>query len=371
VGNANPTSIDPAKVNGGQEFDGSTTGIDVADDASLDWAADVSLSFEFWMKRVSGDVNSVEVVVGRDATDEPSALQWWVGVFNTTDPSFTAGAATISMDGTTLQGTENLADGQWHHVVVVRDANLQQLRMYVDGALDTFVDIATTSLEASAELNIGYLNRKNDPGRHHFNGTLDEIAIYERVLTPQEISDHYDTELPYCDIVRLTVNTAGTGTGNVNPAGGVFEEGSDVELTAVPDAGSTFVSWSGDLSGNANPETITMTADKTVTATFEPDADADGITDAEEDAGPNGGDGNNDTVLDSTQAHVATFLIADAPNNDPENYVTRTTIQRTMLLWKWTICSRSHSPIAALILRPLTITPQMTWSFPSGSSLSK
>jgi len=114
----------------------------------------------------------------------------------------------------------------------------------------------------------------------------------------------------------------GTGSGSVNPFGGVYQDGLALEITATAGAGSAFSGWSGDLSSNANPETITMTADKTVTATFELDADADGIGDAEEDAGPNGGDGNNDTVLDSTQAFVATFLIADAQNNDPENYIT-------------------------------------------------
>jgi hypothetical protein len=41
-----------------------------------------------------------------------------------------------------------------------------------------------------------------------------------------------------------------------------------VELTAVPDSGYKFDAWSGDLQGSANPETIEMTDDKSVTATF-------------------------------------------------------------------------------------------------------
>ena len=67
----------------------------------------------------------------------------------------------------------------------------------------------------------------------------------------------------------------------LDPAGGTYEDGTSVELTAVADAGWTFVGWSGDLSGDTNPETILMDADKTVTATFEelpkiPDLDGSG-----------------------------------------------------------------------------------------------
>jgi len=41
-----------------------------------------------------------------------------------------------------------------------------------------------------------------------------------------------------------------------------------VTVTAVPAAGWQFDGWSGDLSGTANPTTITMNANKSVTANF-------------------------------------------------------------------------------------------------------
>ena len=39
-------------------------------------------------------------------------------------------------------------------------------------------------------------------------------------------------------------------------------------LTATPAAGWTFAGWSGDLTGSTNPQTITIDANKVVTATF-------------------------------------------------------------------------------------------------------
>ena len=66
----------------------------------------------------------------------------------------------------------------------------------------------------------------------------------------------------------LTVNPVGNGSVTLDPAGGVYTGGAEVELTAVADPGWAFSGWSGDLSGSTNPETITMHGDKTVTATF-------------------------------------------------------------------------------------------------------
>ena len=39
-------------------------------------------------------------------------------------------------------------------------------------------------------------------------------------------------------------------------------------VTAVAGSGFQFSNWSGDLSGNINPTTITMDSDKNITANF-------------------------------------------------------------------------------------------------------
>ncbi|CAM1345224.1 conserved hypothetical protein [Tenacibaculum amylolyticum] len=67
----------------------------------------------------------------------------------------------------------------------------------------------------------------------------------------------------------LTINaTNGTVTTNPNPTNGTYDDGVDVTLTATPAAGYQFDGWSGDATGTTNPLTITMDADKTVTAMF-------------------------------------------------------------------------------------------------------
>ncbi len=58
------------------------------------------------------------------------------------------------------------------------------------------------------------------------------------------------------------------GTITRAPDQATYLHGSVVTLTAAPQPGWTFLGWSGDLTGGANPAAVTMTAAKAITATF-------------------------------------------------------------------------------------------------------
>ncbi len=77
-------------------------------------------------------------------------------------------------------------------------------------------------------------------------------------------------------LVTYTLDVHVAGNGEVMqvmgtlvlPPGHVYAEGTVVTLTAVPAMGWYFGGWSGDLGGADNPDTITMDANKVITATF-------------------------------------------------------------------------------------------------------
>ncbi len=81
------------------------------------------------------------------------------------------------------------------------------------------------------------------------------------------------------DPFTASVAKAGTGSGSVqsSPPGiecgpscsGPFDDGSQVTLTATPAAGSAFAGWSGDGCGGTGSCELTMSAEQTVTATFD------------------------------------------------------------------------------------------------------
>lgn len=69
----------------------------------------------------------------------------------------------------------------------------------------------------------------------------------------------------YCS---LYVNIVGSGSVTKEPDMPIYPNGTEVELTAIPDPGWYFHHWSGALSGFQNPDTIIMDSHKTVNAHF-------------------------------------------------------------------------------------------------------
>ena len=72
-------------------------------------------------------------------------------------------------------------------------------------------------------------------------------------------------------VYRLTLHTEGSGSIVSDPNYGVFNAGDVVTLTAPAEPGWTFAGWSGDLAGAANPESVTITGDIAITATWTQD----------------------------------------------------------------------------------------------------
>ncbi len=68
--------------------------------------------------------------------------------------------------------------------------------------------------------------------------------------------------------VSYTLTTSVSGEGSISPSSGTYDEGSVVELTASAADGWQFSEWSGDASGTSTTASVTMDADKNVTATF-------------------------------------------------------------------------------------------------------
>jgi flagellar hook assembly protein FlgD len=54
----------------------------------------------------------------------------------------------------------------------------------------------------------------------------------------------------------------------MEPDQSTYLYGDTVYVTAVPDSGWTFESWSDGLTGSENPDTVVMVSDTTVTGTF-------------------------------------------------------------------------------------------------------
>ncbi|MDY7080715.1 MAG: LamG-like jellyroll fold domain-containing protein, partial [Chloroflexota bacterium] len=181
-----PTPV-AGHVNGGQAFS-STTGIDVPADAAFNWGSNDSFSIEFWMQTDSASTcTGNQVIVGRD--DSANGLHWWTGCRDGGPAGFSLGDTSGYL--VMLTGITDLTDGFWHHIVAVRDADEDEIRIYVDGTEEDS-EPATYSAGFSslaAAVNIGWLNLL---GGFHFDGTVDEVALYDRALAEDEVQQHYN-----------------------------------------------------------------------------------------------------------------------------------------------------------------------------------
>jgi len=162
--------------------------------------------------------------------------------------------------------------GRWYQISLIRSGSVYAY--YVDGVKIGEVTDSTTIPDVSAPLTIGQAE-----GLGFFNGLMDEITVFNRALTADEIAAIYNAgSAGQCsqqqEQFALTVTKAGTGKGTVTASGITcgtdcsesLDEGTVVTLTATPVTGSIFTGWSGDP--DCFDGRVTMNADKTCTATF-------------------------------------------------------------------------------------------------------
>ncbi len=147
------------------------------------------------------------------------------------------------------RGTTTLADNQWKHVAVTFDGT--NTKLYVDGVLDgTNPKVYNTVLNAEG-LRIGFMI-SNDGWHSYFNGAIDDVYIYNRALTQNEIT-------ALANVVSPTVVSITAVSGVTAPARG----GTPVSAITETAQYTGSVSWSPAHStfaaSTAYTATITLT----------------------------------------------------------------------------------------------------------------
>ncbi|MCC7533942.1 MAG: T9SS type A sorting domain-containing protein, partial [Bacteroidia bacterium] len=117
---------------------------------------------------------------------------------------------------------DTLNDNTWHNVVAVITAgtstqtNSSQISMYLDGVLidssSTAVDYSSSPIPFSGSGNtkIGRTEHCCLGTSNFFNGKIDDVGIWNRALTAQEVSDLYNSNICYQYVTvtdTLVINT--------------------------------------------------------------------------------------------------------------------------------------------------------------------
>jgi len=187
----NGATIGAGRINKGFHFDGVDDYVLVPPDPRLNVGGKGSIVF--WMR---ADPNNLmdACCQGLVTTDNfgvsiasaPAGVVFYV---NTTDGGWVH-TSDIG-DCSQCAGGFPVSPGAWHHIVGTYDGT--QLQLYVDG-----VAVGTPRFHTGTILPMlpgSFLSIGSEDGRRccggprYFHGDIDEVAIYKRALTPQEVLD--------------------------------------------------------------------------------------------------------------------------------------------------------------------------------------
>jgi len=168
--------------NNGCQFDATDDYITISNDNSLNPKEQITLSTWVYFNSLSSTQYFFEKPFTSGA--EPYHQYSLLAVTNGSV------AFSLSLDGTRNDffSTTTVAQGKWYHIISTYDGSI--MKIYIDGQKDTNELIASGNItEYNTPVELGrYL------GLHYFNGRLDDVAIYSKALTAQQVKDLYNSQ---------------------------------------------------------------------------------------------------------------------------------------------------------------------------------
>ena len=95
--------------------------------------------------------------------------------------------------GTSCYSSDSYTLRRWQHLVAVKDG--PAMKLYINGELSAEGE-DTNELPTGLRLLVGRLYPTSSRSVRPFIGQLDELAVYDRALTPEEITKHYQLIRP-------------------------------------------------------------------------------------------------------------------------------------------------------------------------------
>ncbi len=164
------------------QFDGNDY-VEIDDHSSLDVTQEITLMAWIRTNDTSGDVGCIlGKTFGSNAKN---------GYYMMVYHNYFYGGVIATGGGNPLGDTSSkivVADGEWHHVAVTFDGSTA--RTYVDGVAGNYLNRTGTVTTNSYDINIGRF--PNDI--YYFDGDIDDVRIYRKALTLDEIREIYGAE---------------------------------------------------------------------------------------------------------------------------------------------------------------------------------
>jgi|GEM_PF-299986 len=168
------------RVNGAFDFDGTNDYFETPA-TSTDLQLSDNYSLSVWIYAEATQVTWAGIVCRctSSGADNLWTLQW------DNNSGSTKRLTLYHPSGANWRSTYTLADAHsaWHHIVVTYRRTPARVQLYVDGALHS----ESTSLTTGPGSGMGKLRIGCDRTTYTWNGLIDDVRIYDRVLTAAEV----------------------------------------------------------------------------------------------------------------------------------------------------------------------------------------
>jgi hypothetical protein len=184
-----PSWNSSSKFGYGLEFDGLGDYVNVNDANSLDIGT-FNFTISAWIKT---NVTAFRIILSKGqfcSGDSANCYRININSDGTFGAYIEAGDGDTFVAIDTGEGSARIDNGLWHHIVAVYNRS-GNLTTYIDGSFDASKSIAGESATLS-NTNPLYIGRRPPAGNTYFNGTLDEVMVYNRSLSSGEISEIYN-----------------------------------------------------------------------------------------------------------------------------------------------------------------------------------
>jgi len=165
------------KFGNGLSFDGVNDYVEVSNPDSLNFGT-ADFTIEAWIQRNGG-----HGLHGREILSKTSPTSWVSG----SKEFYINGENRLafgSYDTGEIASSATITDANWHHVAVTFQASTKQVKLYIDGVQD---GAGTLNLLADGTGRVVRVGAVATSATQYFMGKLDEIRVYQRVLSRSEI----------------------------------------------------------------------------------------------------------------------------------------------------------------------------------------
>lgn len=174
--------VDGMMSSHGYDFQSDDGKLLVEPDLDMNVTRTQNVSVSFWMKNELQTGDNKDIIALMNGSD----IVWGVYI-NGGEPGMISHSA--SGIPCTITSTDSTDTDTWNHVVYVHDNGTDTAKIYINGEEEDSSSCSKTFSAGGTELIVGHGTGVSDPG---FNGTLDEIRLYDRPLTENDTEELFN-----------------------------------------------------------------------------------------------------------------------------------------------------------------------------------